>query len=82
MIEDALSTFDVEERINKSKKIQEKIVELSPSLFLVDQVEMHAYQSGYIDWPKEVRENPIMGYAYEARLISVYPEKREEFRKK
>jgi peptide/nickel transport system substrate-binding protein len=82
MIDDALSTTDTEERINKSKKIQEKIVDLSPSLFLVDQVEMHAYQSGYINWPKEVRENPIMGYAYESRLISVNPEKREEFRKK
>jgi peptide/nickel transport system substrate-binding protein len=82
MIDDALATADTQERINQSKKLQEKIVELSPSLFLVDQVEMHAYQSAYINWPKEVRENPIMGYAYEARLISVYPEKREEFRKK
>ena len=82
MIDDALSTVDTGERINKSKKLQEKIVDLSPSLFLVDQVEMHAYQSGYINWPKEVRVNPIMGYAYEARLISVYPEKREELRKK
>ncbi|MDD1753279.1 MAG: ABC transporter substrate-binding protein [Methanotrichaceae archaeon] len=82
MIDDTLSTFDTEERINKSKKLQEKIVDLAPSIFLVDNVEMHAYQSGYIDWPKEVRENPIMGYAYEARLISVYPEKREELRKK
>jgi len=79
MIEDAIATIDREERFAKYGEIQERIVELCPSLFLFDQVEKHAYQSYYVDWPAAAGTYiPVMGYNMDARAIQVYPEKREE----
>jgi len=76
MIDDAIATIDRKERFRKYAEIQEKIVELCPSLFLFDQVERHAYQSAYVDWPA-AKGNviPVMGYNMAARFIRVYPEK-------
>jgi peptide/nickel transport system substrate-binding protein len=88
MIEDAIATVDKEERFAKYRKIQEYIVELCPSLFLIDQPENYAYQDYYIDWTAAERAergekvNPVMGYNHYMMDIRVYPEKREELLKK
>lgn len=74
MIDDALATIDWEERFRKCGKIQEKIVELCPSLFLLDQVEKHAYQAAYVDWP--YANIPVEGYNMQFRNIQVFPEYR------
>ncbi len=78
MLEDALATVDREERFRKYAELQHYIMDLCPSLFLFDQVEKHAYQAAYIDWPAARGEViPVMGYNMAARFIKVYPEKRE-----
>ncbi|MGQ9622116.1 MAG: ABC transporter substrate-binding protein [Candidatus Caldatribacteriaceae bacterium] len=88
MIEDAIATVDKEERFAKYRKIQEYIVDLCPSLFLIDQPENYAYQDYYIDWTAAERAergekvNPVMGYNHYMPDIRVYPEKREELLKK
>lgn len=51
LIEDALETVDKEERFQKYNEIQEKLFELSPTAWLVDNVQRHVYQSSYIEWP-------------------------------
>ena len=79
MIEDAIATIDTEQRFAKYRKIQDRIVELCPSIFMFDQLERHAYQSSYIDWPAARGEViPVMGYNFDCRFIEVYPEKRKE----
>lgn len=61
-IDNALSTIDQTERYAKYAVIQAEIVDLSPSLFVYDQVEKHAYQD-YIDWPAASGgTSGIMGY--------------------
>lgn len=88
MIEDAIATVDKEERFAKYRKIQEYIVDLCPSLFLIDQPENYAYQDYYIDWTAAERAergekvNPVMGYNHYMPDIRVYPEKRDELLKK
>jgi len=82
MIEDAIATIDTEERFAKYRKIQDKMVEICPSIFMFDQLERHAYQSSYVEWPAARGEViPVMGYNFDARFIKVYPEKREELLK-
>jgi len=79
MIEDALATVDREDRFAKYAEIQNYIVDLCPTIFLFEQVEKHAYQSAYVDWPTARGEvNPVMGYNMAARFIKVYPEKKQE----
>ncbi|MEA1964671.1 MAG: ABC transporter substrate-binding protein [Candidatus Aerophobetes bacterium] len=82
MIEDALKTVDREERFAKYGKIQRYIIDLCPSLFLFDQLEKHAYQAAYTDWPAARGEAiPIMGYNFAGRFIKVYSDKRTELLK-
>ncbi|MFQ6065956.1 MAG: ABC transporter substrate-binding protein [bacterium] len=82
MIEEAIATIDTEERFAKYRKIQDKIVELCPSIFMFDQLERHAYQSTYVEWPAARGEViPVMGYNFDCRLLKVYPEKREQLLK-
>lgn len=78
MIDDSIATIDREERFKKYRDIQEKIVELCPSLYLYEQPRIHAYQSAYIDWPatKEGEGIKVMGYNFDCRFIQVYPEKK------
>jgi peptide/nickel transport system substrate-binding protein len=77
MIEDALAAVDREERFAKYGQIQCYIAGLCPTLYMFEQVEKHAYQAAYIDWPAARGEaNPVMGYNMAARFIKVYPEKR------
>ncbi len=62
-IDDALLTVDQEERYAKYRALQDEIVELCPTIFLYDQVQKHAYQSAYVDWPAARGEViPVMGY--------------------
>jgi peptide/nickel transport system substrate-binding protein len=72
MIDDALTTVDQAERYAKYKTLQQYIVDLCPSLFLYDQVEKHAYQASYVDWPSAQGEViPVMGYPMFAPIIGV-----------
>ena len=82
MIEDALKTVNREERFVKYGQIQQYIMDLCPTLFIYDQMEKHAYQAGYIDWPAARGEViPVMGYNFAGRFIKVYPDKRAELLK-
>ncbi len=72
MIDDALVTVDEEERYAKYMELQDYIVDLCPTLFLYDQVQKHAYQSAYVDWPAARGEViPVMGYTMFAPTINV-----------
>jgi peptide/nickel transport system substrate-binding protein len=71
-IDDALVTVDEEERYAKYRDLQDDIVDLCPSLFLYDQVQKHAFQSAYVDWPAARGEViPVMGYTMFAPVIDV-----------
>lgn len=80
LIERALGTRDREKRTELYKEIQERIVELVPSIFCFDNLERHAYQSDYVDWPQVEAEKaiPVMGYMFDMRFTQIYPEKRAE----
>jgi peptide/nickel transport system substrate-binding protein len=72
MIDDALVTVDEEERYAKYRDLQDYIMELCPSIFLYDQVQKHAYQSAYVDWPAARGEViPVMGYTMFAPTINI-----------
>jgi peptide/nickel transport system substrate-binding protein len=71
-IDDALATVDEEERYAKYRDLQTNIVERCPTIFLYDQVQKHAYQSGYVDWPTaDGKVIPVMGYNMFAPRIGV-----------
>ncbi len=82
MIEDALSTVDLNERFQKYYDIQEKIVEIVPTVYLFNWVEKRACQTGYVDWEpylllKEGKDFVYpMGYSLYVRGMKVYPDKR------
>jgi peptide/nickel transport system substrate-binding protein len=72
MIDDALVTVDQDERYAEYRELQEYIVDLCPSLFLYDQVQKHACQTAYVDWPPDRGEViPVMGYTMFAARIGV-----------
>ncbi len=72
MLDDALVTVDEEERYATYRELQDYIVDLCPSIFLYDQVQKHAYQSAYVDWPAARGEViPVMGYTMFAATIGV-----------
>ena len=82
MINDSIKTIDREKRFAEYVKIQRYITDLCPTLFLFDQVEKHAYQATYVDWPAARGEViPVMGYNFAGRFIKVYPDKRAELLK-
>jgi peptide/nickel transport system substrate-binding protein len=69
-IEDALSTVSPEERFAKYAELQHYIVDLSPTIFLADDISQHAYRTDLIDWPAARGEGiPIIGYDLDARWI-------------
>jgi peptide/nickel transport system substrate-binding protein len=71
-LSDALVTVNQEERYAKYRELQNYIVDLCPSIFLYDQVQKHAYQSAYVDWPAARGEViPVMGYTMFAPTIGV-----------
>jgi peptide/nickel transport system substrate-binding protein len=70
-IDDALATADQTERFAKYAALEARIMELSPSLFLYDQLEQHAVVD-YVDWnPDEL--SPLMGYWFWLPAIGVNP---------
>lgn len=81
MIEDALSTVDRNERFEKYKKIQEVLVDLCPTIWVLDQAERRAYQSDYMYWPgvelaKQGKPvTSVMGYNFYFHDFKIYPEK-------
>jgi peptide/nickel transport system substrate-binding protein len=64
LIEDAVGTINSTERFQKYRAIQHQIVDMCPSIFMFEQLEQHAYQSYYVDWPaaQGAPINPVMGY--------------------
>jgi len=76
MIEEALSTSDRDARFAKYAELQHYIVDLCPTLFLLDDVSQHAYQAAYVDWPAARGEGiPIIGYDLDARWIQLDADK-------
>lgn len=78
MIEEAIATVDQEARFELYRQIQEKIVELVPTIFAYDNMQRHAYQAEYIVWPQSKDPVPVMGYNLVARFIQVDPVRRAE----
>jgi peptide/nickel transport system substrate-binding protein len=70
-IEDALLTVDQEERFAKYAALQAQIAELTPSLFLYDQIELHAVRD-YVDWTPAAN-SAVMGYQMFWAFIGVTP---------
>jgi peptide/nickel transport system substrate-binding protein len=81
MIEDAISTIDQKERFQKYNVIQEKIVELCPSIWINESAIRQAYRSDYVVFPaaEAVKQgklyNPVTGYNFYFRDFKVIPEK-------
>jgi peptide/nickel transport system substrate-binding protein len=84
MINDALGTVDQTARLKKYYAIQAKIVDLCPTIWVMDQAEERAYQSAYVDWPvgdaikagKTAVGSPVMGYNLYAHDMKIFPQKR------
>lgn len=81
LIENALTIANDEERFRQYATIQEKLVEICPSLFILDQASKQAYRSDYIVFPavEAIKEGgtctPVMGYNFYYRDFKVFPEK-------
>lgn len=81
MIEDAIATTDLEERLKKYEKIEEILVDLCAEIPIADIPLRCVYQAYYVDWPAtrgEVIPIWAMMYNFQHRLIQVDPEKRQE----
>lgn len=79
-IKEAILTSDQNERYRKYSELQHYLVDLSPSLFLMDRITRHPFQEYYMDWPLSDGNSgfPISGYNTAGRFIKIYPEKRLE----
>jgi len=81
MIDDAIATVDQKERFQKYYTIQEKIAELSPTVWILEQPLKQVHRSDYVVVPsaEAVKQgkpcNPVMGYNYYYRDFKVTPEK-------
>jgi len=81
MIEEAIATVDQKERFQKYYAIQEKIVEMCPTIFIFDQAQKQAIQNDYVVFPswEEIKagrpSHPVMGYDFYFREFKVFPEK-------
>jgi len=81
MIDDAIATIDQKERFQKYYVIQEKIMELCPTIFIGEQSFNYAYRSDYVVFPtleatKQGKPHTqFMGYDFYFRDFKVTPEK-------
>jgi len=81
MIEDAIATIEQKERFQKYYVIQEKIVELCPTIWINETAIKQAYRSDYVVFPaaEAVKQgklyNPNSGYNFYFRDFKVTPEK-------
>ena len=84
MIDDVLSTPDKDERYAKTREVAKYIVDLCPSIFVIEAPSRSAYQAVYMDWPAAKGEvvPAAYNYQYRMRFIKMYPEKREALLKK
>ena len=84
IIDDALATTDQKERFQKYYAIQEKIVDLCPSIFLFETAIRQAYRNDYVVFPPAEVANqggnwyPISGYNSYFRDFKVFPEKAQQ----
>ncbi|MEW6398005.1 MAG: ABC transporter substrate-binding protein [Bacillota bacterium] len=84
LIDKALATTDRDQRFALYHQIQEKLVEVCPTIWVFDQAEIRAYQTAYVSWPVAdyVKAGktpcPVMGYFGYYRNMKVYPEKRAQ----
>lgn len=83
MIDETIATVDKDERYGKTREIIEYIIDLCPSIFVVETPNRSTYQAAYVDWPTANIGKAPAGFQYEYRMrfIKVYPEKREELLK-
>ena len=81
MIEDALTTVDQEERFQKYYDIQEVIVELCPTIWIMEQAVKQVHRSDYVVFPaaEALKQgelcNSAVGYNFYYRDFKVTPEK-------
>ncbi|NLS45220.1 MAG: ABC transporter substrate-binding protein [Firmicutes bacterium] len=83
LIDKALGTIDREKRFAIYAEVQDRLVELCPTIWLLDHAEVRAYQAGYVDWPLADHMKaggeilcPLLGTFGYYREMKVYPEKR------
>ncbi|ATW27289.1 ABC transporter substrate-binding protein [Candidatus Formimonas warabiya] len=87
-IEKSLSTLDEGERFKQYGEIQQKLVDLCPTIWVLELPERRAYQAAYVSWPeadaaKDGTLNcPIMGRFLYFHDMKVYPEKRAALQNK
>ncbi len=79
-IEDAVKIADKDERFKAYGELQHYFVDNAVSLFIMDRITRHPYQSYYMEWPlsDESRGFPINGYNCAGRFIKIFPEKKQE----
>ena len=85
LIDEALATIDRDKRFALYAEVQERLVELCPTIWLIDHVGLRAYQAGYLDWPLANHmeaggdiECSLTGIFDYFRDMKVYPDKRAE----
>ena len=77
-IEESLGEIDTQKRLDMYKEIQKTLVDLCPSIWVLEWPEMRAYQSGYIKWPEAEAalaggiNAPIMGRSVYLRTMEFY----------
>ena len=76
LIEDAMATPGEEERFAKYYEIQDRVVELAPTIWAHVQFQKYAYQASYVNWLQLENPLPISPSNFDARFIEVFPEKR------
>jgi len=80
MVADALATIDQKARFQKYYAIQEKLVELCPTIWLMECAVKRAYRSDYVVYPAAdpANVNPVTGYNMYYRDYKVFPEKAQK----
>jgi len=84
LIKDTLATIDQQARFQKYYTVQEKIFDLCPTLWILEQAVKQAYRTDYVVFPaaEAIKEgeqvNPVMGYNFYYRDFQVFPEKAQQ----
>jgi len=84
MIEDAISTIDQKDRFQKYYAIQEKLMDITPTIWLLERSARKVYRNDYVFYPiaeylKQGKEvNPVLGRESYYREFKVFPEKAQE----
>ena len=80
---DSTKIQDRDERFKAYGELQHYLVDLCPSIFIMNRVLHHPFQEYYMDYPlSDGRAGfPVSGYSECGRFIRIYPEKRLELLK-